>query len=122
MAVTTSVQSSQEIAYLCALSLGPLASAMGRSRIGGMEYKQFIIKAFEQKRGKWRANVWRSNGRAIKIMGPKRTRLYKFVTGVDGKNAEAAVLMAITAIDAGAFSSRINASANSVVPGVRRQL
>ena len=30
-----------------------------------MEYKQFIVKAFEQKPGKWRARIKRSDGRPL---------------------------------------------------------
>jgi hypothetical protein len=67
-----------------------------------MEYKQFIVQAFEREPGKWRASVERANGKAIMITTNRR-QLAKFVTGVDAKSAPAAMLMAIAAIDAGAF-------------------
>jgi hypothetical protein len=59
-----------------------------------MEYKQFIVQAFEREPG---------NGKAIMITTNRR-QLAKFVTGVDAKSAQAAILMAMAAIDAGAFS------------------
>jgi hypothetical protein len=68
-----------------------------------MEYKQFIVEAFERTPGKWRARVRRSNGKAIIVMAD-RPKLAEFVTGVDVKSAQAAMLMAMAAIDAGAFS------------------
>jgi hypothetical protein len=68
-----------------------------------MEYKQFIVEAFEREPGKWRASVERANGKAIMITTNRR-QLAKFVTGVDAKSAQAATLMAMAAIDAGAFS------------------
>jgi hypothetical protein len=68
-----------------------------------MEYKQFIVQAFEREPGKWRASVERANGKAIMITTNRRT-LAKFVTGVDVKSAQVAILMAMAAIDAGAFS------------------
>ena len=68
-----------------------------------MEYKQFIVQAFEREPGKWRASVERANGKAIMITTNRR-QLAKFVTGVDARSAQAAILMAMAAIDAGAFS------------------
>jgi hypothetical protein len=68
-----------------------------------MEYKQFIVQAFEREPGKWRASVERANGKAVMITTNRR-QLAKFVTGVDAKSAQAAILMAMAAIDAGAFS------------------
>jgi hypothetical protein len=68
-----------------------------------MEYKQFIVQAFEREPGKWRASVERANGKPIMIT-TNRLQLAKFVTGVDVKSAQAAILMAMAAIDAGAFS------------------
>jgi hypothetical protein len=67
-----------------------------------MEYKQFIVQAFEREPGKWRAGVERADGKAIMRMSNRRT-LAKFVTGVDVKSAQAAILMAMAAIDAGVF-------------------
>jgi hypothetical protein len=68
-----------------------------------MEYKQFIVEAFEREPGKWRASVERANGKAI-MTTTNRRQLAKFVTGVDAKSAQAAILMTMAAIDAGAFS------------------
>jgi hypothetical protein len=68
-----------------------------------MEYKQFIVQAFEQESGKWRASVERTDGKAIMAMTNRRT-LAKFITGVDVNSAQVAILMAMAAIDAGTFS------------------
>ncbi len=67
-----------------------------------MEYKQFVVRAFEREPRKWRASVERADGKAVMTMTNRRT-LAKFVTGVDVKSAQAAMLMAIAAIDPGAF-------------------
>ncbi len=69
-----------------------------------MEYKQFIVKSFERGPGKWRATVKRSDGKPIMVVG--KVKLSKFVTGVDATTAEAALLAAFAAIDAGSFSRR----------------
>jgi hypothetical protein len=44
-----------------------------------MEYKEFIVRAFEREPGKWRASVERADGKAIMAMTNRRT-LAKFVT------------------------------------------
>jgi hypothetical protein len=75
----------------------------GNRKSLAMEYMQFIVQAFEREPGKWRASVERANGKAIMITTNRR-QLAKFVTGVDAKSAQAAILMAMAAIDAGAFS------------------
>jgi len=70
-----------------------------------VEYKQFVVKAFEREPGKWRASVERANGKALlKSMGRCRRILHTFVTGMDVTAADAAMQMAIAAIDANAFS------------------
>jgi hypothetical protein len=70
-----------------------------------MEYKRFIVKAFEREPGKWRASVERANGKVLlKLIAHRRRTLDKFVTGMDAKAADAATRMAIAAIDANAFS------------------
>jgi hypothetical protein len=79
-----------------------------------MEYKQFIVMAFEREPGKWRANVWRANGKAITGPTDHRPRLAKFVTGMDSKSAQAAMLMALAAIDAGAFSKHLETDDDEV--------
>jgi hypothetical protein len=70
-----------------------------------MEYKQFVVKAFEREPGKWRASVERANGKALlRGLGRRRRGLDKFITGMDATAAEAAMQMAMAAIDANAFS------------------
>jgi len=70
-----------------------------------MEYKQFVVKAFEREPGKWRASVERANGKVLlRAMARRRRALDKFITGMDATAAEAAMRMAIAAIDANAFS------------------
>jgi 2-iminoacetate synthase ThiH len=70
-----------------------------------MEYKQFVVKAFEREPGKWRASVERANGKALlKAMARRRRALDKFITGMDATAAAAAMQMAMAAIDANAFS------------------
>jgi hypothetical protein len=67
-----------------------------------MEYLGFVVEAFEQGPGKWRAKILRSSGKPL-ITG--RKKIWQFVTGVDATTASAALLMALEAIDAGTFSS-----------------
>jgi hypothetical protein len=67
-----------------------------------MEYQGFIVEAFERDPGKWRAKLLRSSGRPL-ITG--RKRIWQFVTGIDATTAQAALLMALEAIDAGTFST-----------------
>jgi hypothetical protein len=67
-----------------------------------MEYNGFVVKASEREPGKWRASV--RHGNAIRVISHSRIKLDKFVTGIDAPSAEAAMRMAIAAIDAGAFS------------------
>jgi hypothetical protein len=78
-----------------------------------MEYKQFIVKAFERAPGKWRASVERVNGKVI-MATLDRPKLAKFVTGMDAQSAQAAMLMALAAIDAGAFSKHPETGDNEV--------
>jgi len=65
-----------------------------------VEYKRFIVRAFEQDSGKWRARIWRVDGAPIALAGRKKLRF--FVTGIDANTAPDALLMAMAAIDAGA--------------------
>jgi hypothetical protein len=67
-----------------------------------MEYQGFVVEAFEQEPGKWRAKILRSSGKPL-ITG--RKRIWQFVTGIDATTAPAALLMALEAIDAETFSS-----------------
>jgi hypothetical protein len=73
-----------------------------------MEYKQFIVTAFERQPGKWRARVRRTSGRAL--VATSRIKLQEFVTGADVKTASEAMIMAMEAIDAGAFSRKTSRS------------
>ena len=66
-----------------------------------MEYKHFVVRAFEREPGKWRAKILRPDGEPL-IKG--RKRIVQFVTGLDRKTPSAALLAALEAIDAGAFS------------------
>jgi hypothetical protein len=65
-----------------------------------MEYKAFVIRAFEHEAGRWRARIWRASGKPLRASGRKK----EFVTGVDAPTAAAAMSMAMKAIDAGTFS------------------
>jgi hypothetical protein len=67
-----------------------------------MEYKGFIVRAFEQENGEWRATIRRPHGRPLKARD--RRKLYSFVTPRDADTATDAVLYALYAIDAGSFS------------------
>ena len=69
-----------------------------------MEYRQFVIKAIEREPRKWRAIVQRSDGKPMMVTG--RAKLDKFITGADATSAQNALLMAMAAIDAEAFSRR----------------
>ena len=71
-----------------------------------VKYKQFIIEAFEQAPGKWRAGIKRSDGTPLMVVGPNRVKLDQSIAGIDSLTAEDALLVAVTAIDAGAFSHR----------------
>jgi hypothetical protein len=63
-----------------------------------MEYKRFVVRAFEQEPGKWRASIRRTDGKPVKIIGGK-----KLEQGLSGgeRTAAAALLTAMAAIDAG---------------------
>jgi hypothetical protein len=67
-----------------------------------MEYKQFLITTFERQPGKWRSTVRRASGKPLMATG--RTKLEQFITGLDSVTADAAMMMAMEAIDAGSFS------------------
>ena len=71
-----------------------------------MEYKQFIVRTFEREPGKWRAIVRRSDGRPVMVCRG-RVKIREFVTGIDAMTAEVALLAAMAAIDAGAFSRKV---------------
>ena len=73
-----------------------------------MEYKRFIVEAFEPERGKWRARVRRTSGRPLIATG--RFKTTEFVTGAEAKSASEAMIMAMDTIDAGAFSRKTSRS------------
>jgi hypothetical protein len=94
-----------------------------------VEYKQFFVKAFEQEPGKWRARVKRLDGKPIIVARRDKTKVDEFVTSPDSSTPDDALLRAIAAIDAGAFSRRGEPSANrepqaresaSRAPGARK--
>jgi hypothetical protein len=88
-----------------------------KTREPAVEYKQLIVKAVEQAPGKWRASVKRSDGKPLMIIG--RAKLAQFITGLDSVMANDALLMAIAAIDAGAFSCRAPLAPPSSSPSIR---
>jgi hypothetical protein len=61
-----------------------------------MNYKGFLIEAFEQGSGKWRARIGRPHGRPLK--STNRT-LREFITPIDAPSAAAALTVAMEAID-----------------------
>ena len=69
--------------------------------------------AFEQKHSKWRARVKRSDGKPLLVAGRDRMKVDEFVTISDSSMPKDALLKAIAAIDAGAFSRRPRATMRS---------
>jgi hypothetical protein len=67
-----------------------------------MDYRQFVVEAFEREPGKWRARIQRASGKPVKVVG--RKKLDQFVTGLNARTAEAALMMALAVIDAGSLS------------------
>jgi hypothetical protein len=70
--------------------------------LGGarMEYQGYVVRTFEREPGKRRAKILRSVGKSL-VTG--RKRIVQFITGVDRTTSSAALLVALEAIDAGAF-------------------
>ena len=66
-----------------------------------MEYKQFVVQAFEREPGKWRASIRRADCKPVKVIGGKK--LEQSLTRFDARTAVAAIRMALAAIDAGTF-------------------
>ena len=64
-----------------------------------MEYKRFVVRAFEQEPGKWRASIRRADGKPVKIIGGKK--LEQGNMSGDERTAAAALVTAMAAIDAG---------------------
>jgi hypothetical protein len=71
-----------------------------------VEYKHFLLRAFQREPGQWRASVKRLDGKPLMLVGSERVKLDTFVTGVDSSTAKDALVLAIAAIEAGAFSRR----------------
>ena len=67
-----------------------------------MEYKGFLVGAFEREKGKWRATIRRPYGLPLKAKDQRKR--YHFVTSRDAATAADALLFALNAIDAGSFS------------------
>lgn len=91
----------QAFDHLCALSRSIDNTSFRWSSV--LEYKQFIVSAFQQNSGQWRARIWRVDGGPIAFAGRKKLRFFE--TGVDANTAPGAVLLAMAAIDAGTFSA-----------------
>jgi hypothetical protein len=70
----------------------------------GMEYKAYIVQAFEREPGQWRASIWRSDAKPLEES--KRIKLDEFITAFDTATRSAAPQMALAAIDAASFSRR----------------
>ena len=69
-----------------------------------MEYKRFVVRAFEQEPGKWRASIRRADGKPVKVIGGKKLD-HGNMSGGEG-TAAAALLTAMAAIDAGTTPRR----------------
>ena len=80
-----------------------------------MEFKRFVVQAFERELGKWRASIRRADGKPVKVIG--RKKLEQIVTRFDAPTAVAAIFMAMAAIDAGTFARDRVATGNSGVVG-----
>jgi hypothetical protein len=63
-----------------------------------VDYKQFMISAFEREPGRWRARVRRT----AFVQG--HTKVFEFVTKTDSSTAVDALTVAMNAIDVGEFS------------------
>ena len=63
-----------------------------------MQYNRFVIEAFEQKPGKWRAKISRKDGRHLKIEGRWGRQL---VTTFEGGSHAAALRAAMELVDIG---------------------
>jgi hypothetical protein len=72
-----------------------------------MQYKRFLIKAFQPEDGKWRARITRAHGRPLKSTDPK---CREYTTSVDCSLAAEALTIGIETIDAGCFSGKAEPS------------
>lgn len=73
-----------------------------------MEYKRFIIDAFEREPGRWRAHIIRRGGKPL--TATHRAKLQVFVTETDSTSAGEAMIVAMAAIDSGMFFRKTNRS------------
>jgi hypothetical protein len=78
-----------------------------------VEYKHFVLSAFQHKPGQWRASVKRSDGMPLAVVGPHRLEISESTTHLDSLTANEALRMAIVAIDAGAFSHQASPASTS---------
>ena len=69
-----------------------------------MRYKGFLIGAFEQEPGKWRAVVGRAHSRPLKSTDDQR--LQEIVASFEHSSAAEALTKAMEAVDIGSPSSR----------------
>ena len=75
-----------------------------RNEARDMRYKGFLIGAFEQEPGKWRAVVGRAHSRRLKSTDDQR--LQEIVAGFEHSSAAEALTKAMEAVDIGSPSSR----------------
>jgi hypothetical protein len=98
-----------------------------------MEYKRFVVRAFEREPGKWRGSIRRADGKPVKVISGRK--LEQSVTRFDARTADAAIHMAMATIDAGTFvrdraatekfwrrgpSSVASGTGNHTAPAIRR--
>jgi hypothetical protein len=80
-----------------AASVGsPLRPAVKAHTGHAMQYKGFDICAFRYEPGKWRARIFRTNG---KLSNTANRKLQELVTGPDPSSAADALILAMEAID-----------------------
>jgi hypothetical protein len=68
-----------------------------------MEYKQFVIQAFEQVPGQWRAKISRNDGKPLTFNGQRAA--HRFINGFSATTAANALLLAMEAIDRGTVAT-----------------
>jgi hypothetical protein len=82
--------------------IDPLSAEATAARVEHMEYKQFVINAFEPEPGNWRGRVRRKSGRPLRASS--RTKMEAYITDVDSASASEAMAIAMAVIDEGKFS------------------
>jgi len=87
-----------------------------------VEYKQFIVKVFEQQPGKWRARVKRLDGKPLMVARRGKAKIDEFITSPDSATPNGALLKAFAAIDAGAFSRPGGAAGKGGTPSAENRL